>query len=113
MDDAARAADWIRTHHGAVLAPEGLTAGFHAHLLTFPWAGHGINWSGIPHMSLSLEGVSNELILAWARRTPAGSHQHLLVVDSADSPGIVCRFEDGMVDLDTVSVRPELYMCEK
>lgn len=108
---ADQVADWIRAHSGAVLASEELTIAFDAYLRTMPWAGAGIDWRGIPHMSLSLDSASSAQILTWARRTGAGLHDYLLLIDSAAGPGAVCRLEDGVRDFDTLSGRPELYMC--
>jgi hypothetical protein len=109
--DAATVAAWTGAHAGAAVAPADLTAGFHAFLLALPWAGAGLDWRGIARMSLSLDSVGDDQVVAWARQTGAGQHDYLLLTDSAADPGVVCRFEDGLGDWDTLSARPELYMC--
>lgn len=108
---ARQVADWIRVHEAAIIAPNELPTAFHAYLCTLPWAGAGIDWRNISHVSFSLNRASDDQVLAWARQTGAGMHGYVLLIDSATSPGIVCRFEDGVRDFDALSGRPELYMC--
>ncbi|AJT64149.1 hypothetical protein [Streptomyces chattanoogensis] len=103
--------EWI-AEHAASLSPAGLSAAFDAYLCTLPWAGAGIRWQGLPHRTLTLDAdVTDEAVLAWARRTPVAAHAHVLVIDSAREPGVICRFEDGLRDFDLLSGRPDLFLC--
>ncbi|MEU5051594.1 hypothetical protein [Streptomyces sp. NPDC021096] len=101
---------WL-DEHGASAGPAALSAEFDAYLCTLPWAGSGIDWREIPHRSLALDGVSDDAAVEWARQTPMALHDHVLVIDSASEPGVVCRFEDAVRDFELLSNRPELYMC--
>lgn len=40
-----------------------------------------------------------------------GTHDHVLVIDSATEPGVICTFDDAVRDFELLSNRPELYMC--
>ncbi|WP_143686349.1 hypothetical protein [Streptomyces lydicus] len=88
---------WRRSH-AARIQPAALAARFNAYLCTLPWAGSGIDWRDLPHRSLPLDGVSDEEVVAWARSTPVALHSHVLVIDSAAEPGVVCRFADALRD---------------
>lgn len=101
---------WL-DEHGASAGPVSLSTGFDAYLCTLPWAGSGIDWGELPHRSLALGGVSDDAAVEWARRTPMGTHDHVLLIDSASEPGVVCGFEDAVRDFELLSNRPELYMC--
>ncbi|MEU9118312.1 hypothetical protein AB0C96_00360 [Streptomyces sp. NPDC048506] len=101
---------WLQ-EHGAAPQPVLLSAQFDAYLSALPWTGSGIDWRTLPHRSLALNGVSDDEVVTWARQTPLASHTHVLVMDSATEPGVLCRFEDAMRDFELLSNRPELYMC--
>ncbi|MFK0264308.1 hypothetical protein ACIQU1_23740 [Streptomyces angustmyceticus] len=101
---------WLR-EHGAEVQPVLLSAWFDAYLSSLPWKGSGIDWHDLPHGSLALDGVSSEEVVDWARQTPVAIHSHLLVIDSATEPGVVCQFTDAMRDFELLSNRPELYIC--
>ncbi|MFC5144620.1 hypothetical protein [Streptomyces aureoversilis] len=101
---------WL-DEHGASAGSVALSAEFDAYLCTLSWAGSGIDWREIPHRSLALEGVSDDAVVKWARQTPMALHDHVLLIDSASEPGVVCRFEDAVRDFELLSNRPELYMC--
>ncbi|MGK5545482.1 hypothetical protein ACSNOH_12215 [Streptomyces sp. URMC 127] len=101
---------WL-DEHGADAGPVSLSAGFDAYLCSLPWAGSGIDWREIPHRSLTLDGVSDDEAVEWARQTPMALHEHVLLIDSASEPGVICRFEDAVRDFELLSGRPELYMC--
>ncbi|MFG2902925.1 hypothetical protein ACGFZH_38345 [Streptomyces zaomyceticus] len=88
-----------------------LAAAFDAYLCTLPWAGQGIDWRGLRSSSLDLDGVSDDEAVRWAAATPLGRHRHVLVIDSASEPGVICSFEDALRDFESLSNRPELYMC--
>ncbi|MER7516935.1 hypothetical protein [Streptomyces sp. NPDC126499] len=101
---------WV-VDHGALISTVGLAAAFDAYLCTLPWAGQGIDWRGVPVRTLRLDGVSDDEAVQWAADTPMGSHDHVLVIDSASEPGVICSFEDAVRDFELLSSRPELYMC--
>ncbi|MFG2529842.1 hypothetical protein [Streptomyces sp. NPDC048516] len=101
---------WLR-EHGADVQPMLLSARFDAYLSALPWEGGGIDWRDLPHRSLALDGVSDEDVVGWARQTPVALHSHVLVIDSATEPGVVCRFADAMRDFELLSNRPELFIC--
>ncbi|MFE1229789.1 hypothetical protein [Streptomyces sp. NPDC058745] len=101
---------WI-ADHGASTSTVELASAFDAYLCTLPWAGQGIDWRGLPSRSLVLDGVSDDEAVRWARETPMGSHRHVLLIDSASEPGVICSFEDAVRDFELLSNRPELYMC--
>ncbi|MFE0380835.1 hypothetical protein ACFW1M_35915 [Streptomyces inhibens] len=101
---------WLH-EHGAAPQPMLLSARFDAYLSALPWAGSGIDWRDLPHRSLALDGISDDEVVEWARQTPLALHAHVLVIDSAAEPGVLCRFEDAMRDFELLSNRPELYMC--
>ncbi|MFE7786048.1 hypothetical protein [Streptomyces nigrescens] len=101
---------WLH-EHDAVPQPVLLSAQFDAYLSALPWTGNGIDWRDLPHRSLALDGVSDDEVVKWARQTPLALHPHVLVIDSATEPGVLCRFEDAMRDFELLSNRPELYMC--
>ncbi|MEU9114738.1 hypothetical protein AB0D04_23820 [Streptomyces sp. NPDC048483] len=111
MRSDGRVAAWI-AERGASLSPVALSAAFDAYLCTLPWAGAGIRWQGMPHRTLALEDdVTDEAVVAWARQTPVAAHSHVLVIDSAREPGVICRFEDGLRDFELLTVRPDLFLC--
>ncbi|MFF8786537.1 hypothetical protein [Streptomyces sp. NPDC015125] len=101
---------WLQ-EHGAAPQSVLVSAQFDAYLSALPWTGGGIDWRGLPHCSLTLDGVSDDAVVQWARQTPLALHTHVLVIDSAAEPGVLCRFEDAMRDFELLSDRPELYMC--
>ncbi|MFI9105525.1 hypothetical protein ACIGXA_33965 [Streptomyces fildesensis] len=101
---------WL-DEHGASAGPLPLSIEFDAYLCTLPWAGSGIDWRGIPHRSLGLDGVSDDDAVAWARETPVALHRHVLMIDSASEPGVICSFEDAIRDFELMPNRPELYLC--
>ncbi|MEV5125915.1 hypothetical protein AB0K49_24465 [Streptomyces decoyicus] len=101
---------WLREHDAAP-QPVALSAQFDAYLSTLPWTGSGIDWRGLPHRSLALDGISDDEVVRWARHTPLALHTHALVMDSATEPGVLCHFEDATRDFELLSNRPELYMC--
>ncbi|MFD4320436.1 hypothetical protein [Streptomyces sp. NPDC058548] len=101
---------WI-ADHGALISTVELAAAFDTYLCTLPWVGQGIDWRGLPSRSLKLDGVSDNEAVQWAKETPMGSHTHVLVIDSAAEPGVICGFEDAVRDFELLSNRPELYMC--
>lgn len=101
---------WLDEHDASV-GPGTLSAEFDAYLCSLPWAGSGIDWRELPHRSLVLDGVSDDEAVAWARRTPMARHDHVLLIDAASEPGVICRFEDAIRDFELLSHRPELYMC--
>ncbi|WP_330478216.1 hypothetical protein OG301_20235 [Streptomyces platensis] len=101
---------WLH-EHGAAPQPVLLSAQFDAYLSTLAWTGSGIDWRSLPHHSLALEGVSDDEVVQWARQTPVAMHDHVLVIDSATEPGVLCRFEDAMRNFELLSNRPELYVC--
>ncbi|WP_330339888.1 hypothetical protein [Streptomyces sp. NBC_00557] len=101
---------WIADHNASITTVE-LASAFDAHLRTLPWAGHGIDWRDLPCRSLKLHGVSDDDVVDWARTTPLGAHDHVLLIDSASEPGVICSFEDALRDFELLSSRPELYMC--
>jgi hypothetical protein len=95
----------------ALISTVELAAAFDAYLCTLPWAGQGIDWRELSCRSLSLDGVSDDEAVCWARATPMGTHDHVLVIDSATEPGVICSFDDALRDFELLSNRPELYMC--
>ncbi|MFD9500442.1 hypothetical protein [Streptomyces sp. NPDC060035] len=101
---------WI-ADRGALISTVELAAAFDAYLCTLPWAGQGIDWRGLPGRTLALDGVSDDEAVRWARATPMGTHDHVLVIDSATEPGVICAFDDAVRDFELLSNRPELYMC--
>ncbi|GGR11015.1 hypothetical protein WEB32_04860 [Streptomyces netropsis] len=101
---------WL-DEHDASAGPGALSAEFDAYLCSLAWAGCGIDWRELPHRSLVLDGVSDDEAVAWARRTAMARHDHVLLIDSASEPGVICRFEDAIRDFELLSGRPELYMC--
>ncbi|MEU8995017.1 hypothetical protein AB0C95_09395 [Streptomyces caniferus] len=101
---------WLR-EHGSEVQPVLLSGRFDAYLSALPWEGSGIDWRDLPHRSLALDGVSDEEVVDWARQTPVALHSHVLVIDSATEPGVVCRFTDAIRDFELLSNRPELYIC--
>ncbi|MFG2138878.1 hypothetical protein [Streptomyces sp. NPDC048650] len=101
---------WL-LEHGATPQPVLLSAQFDAYLSALPWTAGGIDWRDLPHHSLALDGVPDDAVVQWARQTPLALHDHVLVIDSATEPGVLCRFEDAMRDFELLSNRPELYMC--
>ncbi|MBT2383660.1 hypothetical protein [Streptomyces sp. ISL-11] len=101
---------WLDAH-GASASPVAMAAEFDAYLCTLPWSGCGIDWQDLPHRSLALDGVSDDAAVEWARQTAMARHDHVLLIDSASEPGVVCRFEDAVRDFELLSHRPELYMC--
>ncbi|MFE0190250.1 hypothetical protein [Streptomyces sp. NPDC058989] len=103
-------APWLHEHDAAPQTVL-LSAQFDAYLSALPWAGNGIDWRNLPHRSLALDGISDDEVVQWARQTPLALHAHVLVIDSATEPGVLCRFEDAMRDFELLSNRPELYMC--
>ncbi|MFH8581847.1 hypothetical protein OG988_17580 [Streptomyces zaomyceticus] len=107
---AEEVSHWI-AQRGASMSTVELAAAFDAYLCTLPWVGQGIDWRGLQSRSLGLDGVSADEAVRWARETPLGSHRHVLVIDSASEPGVICSFEDAVRDFELLSNRPELYMC--
>ncbi|MFE6177875.1 hypothetical protein [Streptomyces sp. NPDC056464] len=101
---------WIADHDASISTVEFASA-FDAYLCTLPWAGHGIDWRDLPCRSLGLHGVSDDEAVEWARMTPMGAHDHVLLIDSASEPGVICAFDDALRDFELLSNRPEIYMC--
>jgi len=101
---------WV-AGRGACVSSVSLSEAFDAYLCRLPWAGHGLDWRGIAHRTLKLGGVTDDDAVEWARQTPLATHDHVLLIDSAAEPGVVCRFEDAIRDFELLSTRPELYMC--
>ncbi|MDG4859029.1 hypothetical protein P8605_12840 [Streptomyces sp. T-3] len=101
---------WIADHDASMSTVE-VAAAFDAYLCTLPWAGHGIDWRTLPCRSIELSGVSDDEVVEWARATPLGAHDHVLLIDSASEPGVICAFDDALRDFELLSNRPELYMC--
>ncbi|MGC4985762.1 hypothetical protein ACLQ18_34875 [Streptomyces sp. DT193] len=101
---------WI-VDRDALISTVELATAFDAYLCTLPWAGQGIDWRELPSRSLALDGVSDDEAVHWARATPMGAHDHVLVIDSATEPGVICTFDDAVRDFELLSNRPELYMC--
>ncbi|MFE1775505.1 hypothetical protein [Streptomyces sp. NPDC059008] len=101
---------WLQEHDAAP-QPILLSTQFDAYLSTLPWKGSGIDWQDLPHHSLTLDNISDDEGVQWAQQTPLALHTHVLAIDSATEPGVLCHFKDALRDFELLSNRPELYMC--
>ncbi|MBB5787726.1 hypothetical protein [Jiangella mangrovi] len=109
--DDSELARWLTEHAGSILPVE-FSSAFDTYLCTMRWMGAGLDWSGVPHRYLRLTpDVGDEDVVAWARETAVGRHEHVLVTDSAREPSVLCRLDDGLRDLDLLSHRPDVSIC--
>jgi hypothetical protein len=92
--------EWLRDHDHWILGAE-VSEEFNSFLSAFPWATGRIRWSQLPHEKVELPD-ENELegFVNLMRRTPAGAHELVFLMYSAGEPGIACRTQDALPDLD-------------
>ncbi|MFF4805445.1 hypothetical protein ACFY1U_44870 [Streptomyces sp. NPDC001351] len=97
--DSEHLQNWIKSGQASVVSAE-VCRDFHDVLLTFPWTPTRIDWGAVEHVTMDLDEVDNAAVAATARARKAPLHTHVLVLFTPDQPGLVCRTEDALENLD-------------
>jgi hypothetical protein len=109
--DDSELARWLAEHSGSLVTIE-FSSAFDTYLCTLRWVGAGLDWSATAHRYLrQTPDVGDDAVVEWARKTAVGKHDYVLVTDSATEPSVLCRFDDGLRDLDLLSRWPEVFIC--
>jgi hypothetical protein len=96
---------------GVEQAPLPWSSQLNDYLGTLPWAGHGINWTALPHNEFHLTGATDEQVVQWGRSTVLGKYHTVLLIDNAGRPGLTCDLEDGLQHFDLLFSQPDGYIC--
>lgn len=90
---------WVRSGHASLVGAEVCT-GFHDWLLCLPWLPTSVDWSRLDHAIVDCSALSDEEIVDEVSKYPISEHSHLLVMYTPNQPGLICKFSDGIANLD-------------
>lgn len=104
--------EWMANHDNHLLNSQ-YSKCLHEYLESLPWLPSKLDWSGIPHVFISLEEEGSAPDLELLTETPIGRHAYVMVSYRDEDRSILCRTEDAFHDADILYMRSPgpRYMC--
>ena len=92
---------WTAAGRASVASVDRCSA-FHDYLSGLAWFPSKLDWRGLEHAVVEASEMLESDAVINARRSRLGAHSHLLAMFSPEQPGLICRVEDGLANLDYI-----------
>ncbi|MET7489579.1 hypothetical protein [Streptomyces sp. NPDC005538] len=99
--DSEHLVQWVDSGRASIASAK-VCAGFHDFLLELSWRPTQLNWEEIEHDTLDLTELGDADLVTLVRRYPVGVHPYVLTMFTPDQPGLICRTEDAIANLDHI-----------
>lgn len=99
--DSEHLTQWVDSGRASIASAK-VCAAFHDFLLRLSWLPTKLDWEEIEHDTIDLSELGDADLVTLVRRYPLGGHPYLLAMFTPDQPGLICRTEDGITNLDHI-----------